>query len=195
MKLTSLLDTKGDIKMGFIKDFFASKVNSVFESEAASVVRVCQSYGPTERTELKVCMLLALATLVTESKKTGDESIFKILEAMDSCDPISSAELGMLSTYTMKLITAQKLAYGSNNHITNLMAAGIPIWIVSIRALSHVSVLPYARQLWGILQDSDGLTVYDSVSAIANRLGTQPIVAVLLRIRSSFSTPKIFNPF
>jgi hypothetical protein len=139
-------------------------------------------------------MLLALAALVTEAEKTGDDSIFKILEAMDSGGLLSTAELGMLSAYTMKLITAQKLAHASPNQITNLMAAGIPVWIVSIRALSHVSVLPYARQLWAILQDSDALTVYDRVSEIASRLGTQPIVDVLLRIRSSFSTPKLLNP-
>lgn len=80
--------------MGFIKDFFSSKVNQTFESEAANVVRVCQSYGPKERCELKVSMLLALATFATEAKETGDESIFEILEAMNSDRRLSTAELG-----------------------------------------------------------------------------------------------------
>lgn len=179
--------------MGFIKDFFASKVNTTFEREAESVVRVCRSYGPMERIELKVCMVLALATLATEAKNSGDDTFYKILEAMDNGRLLSSQELGMLSIYTIKLIEAQKLAHASTNHITNLMAAGIPIWIVSIRALSHVSVLPHARQLWAILQDSDALTVHNRISEIASRLGTQPIVDVLLRVRS-FSTPKLFSP-
>jgi hypothetical protein len=179
--------------MGFIKDFLASKVDKTLESEAESVVKVCRSYGPTERSELKVCMLLALATFATEAEKTGDDTFFKILEAMESGGLLSSAEKGMASAYTIKLISAQKQAHASPSHIVNMIAAGIPIWIVSIRALSNASVLPHARQLWSILQDSDTLTVYDRVAEVASRLGTEPIADVLLRVRSSFSTPKLFS--
>jgi hypothetical protein len=168
-------------------------VNETFESDAERTVRVCQSYGPQERTDLKICVILALATLVTEAKKTGDESFFVLLEAMDCGRQISSKELGMTSTYTLKLITAQRLGHASTNQVTKLMAAGIPIWIVSIRALSHVSVLPYARQLWEILQDSDALTVHNVITGIASKLGREPVVDVLLRVKS-FSTPKLFIP-
>lgn len=180
--------------MGFLNNFFASKVNPTFENEAERVVQVCKSYGPIERGELKVCMLMALATFAADAQKTGDETIFKILETMDSGTPPDSAELEMQSTYTMKLIEAQKQAHASPSPIVKLVAAGIPVWIVSIRALSHAAVLPHARQLWSILQDSDALTVYDRIGEIASRLGSEPVVDILLRIRSTFSTPQLFNP-
>lgn len=180
--------------MGFINNFITSKVSLTFEKEAASIVQICRSYGPLERIELKVCMLLVLATLAAEADQTGDETFFKILEAMESCKPLERDELPMLSIYTMKLIQMQKQAHLSSNKTVKLIASGIPVWIVSIRSLSHVAVLPYARQIWSILQNSDTLEVYDRIGELAGQLGQQKVADILLRIRSTFGTPSIFIP-
>lgn len=180
--------------MGFFQALITERVSKTFAAEAESVVHLCRSYGPAERSELKVCMLLAFASFAAEAEKTGDNTIFKIREAMESSQPRSLLDMGLLSRYTSKLIAAQKQAHATPNYISSMMAAGIPIWIVSIRALSHESVLPHARQLWEILHNSDSLAVYAHVNAIARMLDTEPMVDTLLRMRSTFSTPKMYKP-
>lgn len=178
--------------MGFLKNIFAPMVDNSFVSDAQKTLSVCRSYGPQERAELKVCTLLALATMVSDSQQQGDKTIELVLEAMDVGKKLSDQEIGLLSQFTMKLISMQKRAYRSDSRILNLLSGGVPIWIVSIRALSYVSVLPYARELWSILQDSDSLTVFDEVEAIANLLRGQPVAEVLNRLNSIFSTPNLF---
>ena len=130
--------------------------------------------------------------MVCDSKQQGDKTIELVLEAMDVGKKLSNQEIGLLSQFTVKLISMQKRAYSADSHILNILSAGVPIWIVSIRALSHVSVLPYAREIWAILQDSDSLTVYDEIKVIAHALRGQPVAEVLNRLNNIFSTSNLF---
>lgn len=178
--------------MGFLKNLFKSYVDNNFVNDAQKILAVCRSYGPKERVRLKVCATTALAKIVHASEDTQDNTFRMLSEAMYSCRPLTSVEVGFASTFNLRLMEMQEHFSASKSPIDNSVAAGLPVWITSIRALSNVAVLPYARELWGILQNSDINDVCDQVDEIESRIRSQPIHTVLMRVRM-LSTPTLFT--
>ena len=177
--------------MGFIKNLATSFVANNFARDAEKVLKNYQPLGVTERSVLKVSVIVALAKLVYLSE-SNRESTFRILtEAMYSGSKLTDEQIGLGSMFNLRLIEMQKVSYSSTSPIEQYVAAGIPVWIMSIRALSNANVLPYARELWSILQNSDINRVYDQTDQIANQYMNHPIQPVLLRFRQ-LSTPTLF---
>ena len=179
--------------MGILKSLFGSSIEKSFVSDAQKVLSVCRTYGPLERANLKVCTTMALAFLVADIENDKDQSFHFIADAMWNNKPLSEVQIGLASSFNLRLIGLQQEANRSTSPINNRIASGIAVWIVSIRALMYVAVLPYARELWAILQDGDALTVYDELERLTQQLGEHP-VGVQLAQRRHLSTPPLFTP-
>lgn len=178
--------------MGILKSIFGSSVEKSFVGDAKRVVSVCQSYGPLERGDLKACVTMALAFCILDSEAEKDQSIHLALESMEAGRRLSDNEVGLLSKYNLRLMSLQRQAHQSKSPINNRIASGIPVWIVSIRALMYVSVLPHAREVWTILQDGDALRAYDEIDRAMRQLGAHPLGAALERV-GSLMTPSLFE--
>lgn len=179
--------------MNILKNIFGASVDNSYVKAAQTVLNVCRSYGRNERTNLKVCTVMALAMMIADCESKENSHLHLALDAMDTGKPLSDYESGLLSKYRLELMSLQRQAFKSTSPFNNLIASGIPIWITSIRALTSVSVLPYARELWAILQDSNDLDVYDQLDHVAFRLHGHPISGILPRLRS-FPTPNLYVP-
>lgn len=179
--------------MRILKSIFGAYVDKSYVKDAQTVLSICRSYGLTERNDLKVCTIMALAMLIADCENKENTLLHFALDTMDKGRKLSDYESGMLSSFRLELMSLQQQAFKSTSPFNNLIASGMPIWITSIRALTNVSVLPYARELWAILQDSDDLRVRDQLDHVAFRLHGHPIAVILPRLHS-FETPNLFVP-
>lgn len=180
--------------MGILKSLFGSTVEKSFVSDAQKVLSVCRSYGPLERADLKVCTTMAFAFLVLDSESDKDQCLHFILDAMGNGRKLSDHESGLCSRYNLRLISIQRQAHQSTSPINNRIASGIPIWIMSIRAMMYVAVLPHAREMWHILQNGDSLMAFDEIDRVARQLGDQPLGIALARTGPHLMTPYMFEP-
>lgn len=179
--------------MGILKSLFGGSVEKSFITDAEKVLYVCRSYGAVERGSLKACTTIALAFLALDDASKKDQTIYLILNAMESGRRLSDNEIGVLSKYNLRLMTLQRQSHESKSDINNRIASGIPIWIISIRALMYVALLPYARELWGILQNGDAITAYDEVKSVMRKLERHPLGDALSGIEP-LMTPALFQP-
>lgn len=179
--------------MGILKSLFGSSIEKSFVNDAQKVLSVCRSYGPLERADLKVCTTMAFAFLLLDSASDKDQCLHFILDAMGSGKKLSDHQTGLASKYNLRLMSMQREAHQSISPVNNRIASGFPVWIVSIRALMQVAVLPYARELWAILQNGDALRAYDELDRVARQLEGHPLGAQLTRT-GSLMTPDLFEP-
>jgi hypothetical protein len=179
--------------MGWFDSFVNSKLDKSFVNDAEKLLNVCRSYGPVERADLKVCTALALKFLLLDSDTDQSKCIHFILDAMDTGRNLTGREIALASAYNIRLGKLQKQAYESSSPVNNLIASGIPVWIISIKALSRVVVLPYAREIWSILQNGDSLWCYDKFELLEQWLQGHPL-GENVRSGSYMSTPRIFVP-
>lgn len=180
--------------MGILKSLFGASVEKSFINDAQKILSVCRSYGPLERADLKVCTTMAFAFLVLDSKSDKDQCLHFILDAMGSGRKPSDHESGMCSSYNLRLMSIQRQAHQSPSPINNRIASGIPIWIMSIRAMMYVAILPHAREIWNILQNGDSLRAFDELDRVVRQLGDQPLGTALAQTGPHLTTPYIFEP-
>ena len=86
------------------------------------------------------------------------------------------------------MMSLQQQAHKSLSPVNQRIAAGMPVWIISLRSLNHVAVLPYARELWSILQSGDEIRAYDVVDGIERQLDGHPLGTAMTNI-GIVSTP------
>lgn len=180
--------------MRILKNLFSSSVEKSFINDAKKVLSVCRSYGPLECAELKVCTTMAFAFLVLDSESDKDQCLHFILEAMVTGRRLSDHESGLASLYNLRLMSIQREAHQSVSPINNRIASGIPIWIMSIRAMMYVALLPHAREIWNILQNGDSLRAFDELNRVSSQLEGHPLGTALTRAGPHLMTPNMFEP-
>lgn len=178
--------------MGLLKSLFGSFVEKGFVNDAENLLAICRSYGQRERSSLLASTRLALAFLILDHTNDKEESIFLALDAMESGRLLSDKEKGILSLYNLKLMNLQNQAHKSSSQINNLIATGIPIWITSNRALMNISILPYAREIWRILESGDLSMECDILDGFGQQLRMHPLGEMLGKVRNK-GTPRIFQ--
>lgn len=174
-------------------NFFGAIGEKAALSDAQKVVTVCRSYGFQERGDLKACTAMALAFIIADSSTRGDSTIDVALTALEGTQALSGSNSGMVSKLLLRMMALQKEAHVSRSQINQRIAAGIPVWIVSFRALTHVAVLPYARELWALIESGDEIHAYDVVDAATRQLGAHPMGTAMSNLKS-LSTPELFRP-
>lgn len=179
--------------VGILKSLFGTSIEKSFVNDAQKVLSVCRSYGPVERGDLRVCTTMAIAFLILDSESDKDQCIFFILDAMENGRKLSNHEIGLASNYNLRLMSLQRQAYQSSSPVNNRIASGIPVWILSIRALMYVAVLPHARELWAILQKGNTSWADDELDRVVHALDGHPLGAQLVRCRH-LMTPDLFDP-
>ena len=72
-----------------------------------------------------------------------------------------------------------------------MIAAGIPIWVISFRGLIAPEILPYARELWSIMETVDEVSYMQKILEIEQYLGNHPLASIINGLRS-LETPSAF---
>lgn len=177
--------------MGLLKHLFGSIVNSNFEADANKILSVCRCYGPQERDDLKVCTLLAMASLVEDLKVDSNDLLEVMTGAIFEGKSLTNNEIGLLSKLNLKLMSHQKSAHSSTNQFVQMVSAGLPVWILSNRAASNVLLLPHARELWALIGNTDDFRVQSQIDRLINNFGRHPLADRITAMRY-MQTPALF---
>ena len=181
--------------MSWFDSFTNTKVDKSYISDAQRVLDVCRACAARERSDLKVSVVLALKYLLLDSKMDTDpiKCIELFLDVMATGRRLTDKEVVLASAYTIKLGALQRQAFESTNQVNNLIASGIPVWIMSIRALSHPVILPQVQEIWSILQNGDYVWYVGQYEYLKQNLqGGHPLGASM-EGSSYFDTPNIFK--
>lgn len=179
--------------MGFFSNFLQNIAVNSYIKDAKNALPIYKSLGPLEIADAKVSAAVALAFIIEDSKAQNSGGANKALERMYSDAPLTKEECGDLSLYNSRLISLQKEAYGKHSPINKMIAAGIPVWITSFRALISPEILPYARELWSIMGAADNISYMQKIYEIEQHIGNHPIATTISQLRS-LETPLAFTP-
>ena len=182
-----------EILMKFLKSIFGSVVEKNYEEDSQRLLAQYRALGPRETATLAASTKLAKAFLLLDHEFDKDESIFLALELMDNGMSPTNEQKGMLSIYNLRIMNLQNQAAKSSNTVNNLVASGIPIWLLSTRAVMNVAVMPQARQAWGILDAADSIYEQSILDQIIHHLKSHPMATMIERVRYQ-GAPLVFKP-
>jgi len=177
--------------MGIINRLFGSYAEANYIKDAEKLFAICRSYGPEERGQLYASVVVSIAFLMLDRDDEKNDSILLAIDAMESGRPLSKTEMGQLSIYNMRLAKFQQQLHNTSSPVNSMIAAGIPIFITSIRALMNLSLQPHIRELWSILMSGDRATALTLLDEITERLGAHPLAEQIQR-SNHISTPDSF---
>lgn len=181
----------------FLVGIFSSIASSFAENghikDAENLLAVCRSYGPRELGELQASTKLAIAFMALDEEVECKNNLKLALDLMESSREITKQEIGILSLYSIQLIRQKEQAYKSTSPVNKRIAPGLLVWIISIRALISIQMLPRARELWGLIGKGDELFAYELLDQIENQLAGHPLSTSIQRVKY-LSTPDIFVP-
>lgn len=160
--------------------------------DAEKSLLIYKSLGPLELVDAKVSAALALAFIVEDSKTQSTGGANQALESMYHDIALTEEQGGYLSLYNSRLISVQREAHGKANPINKMIAAGIPIWLISFRGLIAPEILPYARELWCIMETVDEVSYMQKILEIERYLGNHPLASVINGLRS-LDVPPVFS--
>ena len=179
--------------MGIFSSFTSSFSEKGYIKDAENLLAVCRSFGPKERGELQASTKLAFAFMALNEETEKQSNVKLLIDLMENPREPSKHEIGALSLYNLQLIRLKDQAYKSHSQVNRIIAAGLPIWITSIRALINIQMLPRARELWKITIDGDDHHAYDLIDQIENQLVGHPLSDFIQRTKY-LSAPEIFVP-
>ncbi|WP_180988674.1 hypothetical protein [Variovorax sp. B2] len=179
--------------VGFIKKLLSSAGEKAAIGDAEKVLAVVRSLGPRELGDLRAAATMALAFMAIDGKSEGDPTFATALKHMQSRQNVPSAVSGRISMLSMRMQHLQKQANASTSPLNQRIASGMPIWIMSLRALTCVAVLPHARQMWALLELGDASTASDILDAATAQLTGHPLTDAISALRD-LGTPEIFVP-
>jgi len=177
--------------LGIFSNFFQSIAVNGYIKDAKKSLPIYKCLGPLELVDAKVSAAVALAFIVEDSKTQSSGGANKALESMYHDIALTKEQGGHLSLYNSRLISIQREAHGKTNPINKMIAAGIPIWLISFRGLIAPEILPYARELWSIMETVDEVSYMQKILEIEQYLGNHPLASIINGLRS-LETPSAF---
>lgn len=181
-----------DIFVGIFNRILGSVVEKSFKNDAERLLLLCKSFSSHEITGLKVSICFALTRMLcdTESVRSGRLSL--VLNLMESGERPTAAESWEISQYNLYLMDLQKLLHRSDSLIHEMTASGIPVWILSNRAVMNRSLMPYANEVWHIAEKADSLQFYDLMDAAVAESIDRKFADILSR-SMSMGIPPLFQ--
>jgi hypothetical protein len=177
--------------LGIVSNFFQNIAVNGYIKDAKKALPIYKCLGPLELLDAKVSAAVALAFIVEDSKTQSSGGANKALESMYHDMALTKEQGGYLSLYNSRLISIQREAYGKTSPINKMIAAGIPMWLISFRALIAPEILPYARELWSIMEKVDKASYMQKILEIEQYLGNHPLAPVIYELQS-LETPSAF---
>lgn len=146
--------------MGILSSWLRGRTVNQFVVEAERTANVYRSFGAQELAENRVALALSLNFLAFQDHTNGRSKMLAALDAMNNPRFVTKQESGEFSLYNVHIMNLQKAAFSRPETEMKLVASGMPLWITSIRAISFVEILPYAREIWSRLDTIKGSDVY-----------------------------------
>jgi hypothetical protein len=178
--------------MGFLSGLFGSSAQASGIRDADKLLRAYRAYGPVERGHLHASVKIALASLLLDCDADEAGTIFLALEAMDSGRELTPQELGRLALYDQRLLDLERQSHRSTGPISGVVAAGMPLWVTSNRALASAALQPYARELWRLVDSGDRDASFELVEGALMHLGRDPLADKILEVRE-LTVPTAFR--
>ena len=164
-----------------------------WQKDAENVRAFLAALGPSERMQCRVSALLALAFIKLDAQGSEYEPVieraFEVMYLQSL--QLTKEDSGRLSLFLLRQMQNQKNAHASPAPMNQLISAGIPIWIVSFRAIQKVEVLATARAIWALLDDVDCYEANTMLSSIAGDFAAHRMGEYLSALQS-FETPSVF---
>jgi hypothetical protein len=162
--------------VGIFSGWLRGKTVKQFVVEAERTVNIYRSFGPRELAENRVAVALSLNFLAFQDHTSGRNMMLTAFDAMNNPRFLTKQESGELSFYNVHIMNLQKAAFSRPEAEMKLIASGMPLWITSIRAISFVEILPYAREIWSCLDKVKDSEVYFETAnyfgaRVSNHLG------------------------
>lgn len=178
--------------MGFIKNWLAGKSTDIYIKEAERALNIVSNYGIIERTETRVGVAVALAFMMADCDRRDDDTAKRLLQAMRGDARIQRKDSASISNLNLLLMNVQKQAFASSSPVNNLIANGIPVWIISNRATFVPEVLPYARTIWSLLDNYDEERYLDIYNRLQLTVGDEHPMYKYFSATKKLETPKLF---
>ncbi|MBA1183779.1 hypothetical protein [Stutzerimonas nitrititolerans] len=117
--------------MSIFSNFFQNIAVNGYIKDVKKTLPIYKCLGPLELVDAKVSAAVALSFIVEDSKTQSSGGVNKALESMYHDIALTKEQGGYLSLYNSRLISIQREAHGKTNPINKMIAAGIPIWLIS----------------------------------------------------------------
>ena len=141
--------------MGFFSSIFGGFSKIGHQSDSQALLSVINSFGPLELAETRAAVDCAFAFITADAETNpmlSEGLVVAITVMMEKkVLNLTKREIGLISALILRYDNIRKSFHGSGNQINQIIANGIPVWLLSFRAVYNLEVLPYARQAWFLL--------------------------------------------
>ena len=179
--------------MGIFRRLFGDSITSRYIGEAKNVVAFLNELGPSELVEAKTCVALAFSVLIADAEQDNNKfSQNSFLQNIFEAADLPAKEKNSYSKFDDHIRSLQKQAFEQPGTISKLIAAGMPIWLVCMRASVMPELIPYARQCWTKLEECDPFEYTEAIFRLEEQLAGNPLRDVLSRMRN-LQPPNLFS--
>ena len=148
--------------------------------------------GPSELVQIKISVAVSLVFLLEESKAVEEAGFLReALECLYENSFPNESLMKALPFVNSKIITYQRQASSMNNPVNKMIAAGLQVWLLSVRSLIRPELLPCARRVWGRIDGAEKVDFMAGISDISRFLGGHPI-GETLGMNVGFEVPAVF---
>lgn len=166
----------------------------LYAKDAEKILPIYRNLSSDECVKEKVSAILALSFLLENGKNSNDDTFSKALEWMQNPTTLTKEDSYRLAQYCMKLASLKEQANSGNNTINKMIASGIVVWILSVRAVIQPKTYMYPLEVWSILQKADKNKYWSEVCRLELHLGTNVLAASLNRVKK-FDISKLFMKY
>lgn len=177
--------------MGFVSDWLKSLALKSYLKDADRLEKFILCLGPSDLVQIKISVTVSLVFLVEESKSDARGVLREVLECLYENVPPRDFLARELPLINSSLINYKRQASAMNNPVNKMVAAGLQVWLLSIRSLIRPELLPCARRVWACVDSADKVDYMIGVSDVARFLGEHPL-GKSLDVNAGFQVPATF---
>ena len=180
--------------MGLLERLMHGPTVRAWQKDAENVRAFLAALGPRERTQSRVNTLAALAFISQDVKGTEhEEAVDNAFQAMFHPElRLSREDSGHVSLFLIRQMKNQREWHASPDLVNQVIAAGIPVWIMSFRAVQKTELIAQSRAIWAFLDDVDHVEVQAILVSMSQHFNGHHI-GDLLDVLRQFQTPKLFR--
>lgn len=179
--------------MGIFSDWFKNAATRAATSDAHRLLSVVESYGLMERTQLRAATNTAFAFIVEDCRSHSISTFERAVPLLYDEGSYDNQLAGEISKLNLRLIGVQKQLHKSPDEVSQLIASGIPIWLLSLRAAINIELLPHARRAWNLIDQVDHDYLQDFLDRVSLSLEPKPLAVAVSRA-SRLPIPSSFIP-